>query len=117
MLTCQTVIYNSSQNDHLFFYMHRVVPSATPPPPPSTEGNGNSEARGGPKEGSFRRGGGLLTEFLFFPGGLNKIVELFINNSFSVKPDISYFEVTVVSKQVLLFTLIIFRLMYKLPVI
>ena len=70
---------------------------------------------------------------------LGKISELFINNSFSVEQAISYFAVTGVSKQVLLFALIIFhlrsakcffhglrdrflsynfhRLMYKLPVI
>ena len=42
-----------------------------------------------------------------FPGGLSKIVELLINNSFSVEQAISYFTVTGVSKQVLLFGLII----------
>ena len=91
--------------------MYRVVPSHHPlPPPPPTEGNGNSEATGGgQKGGNFRGGGGLLTE-VFFPGGLGEIGELFINNSFSVEQAINYFAVTGVSKQVLLFALIIFHL-------
>ena len=46
----------------------------------------------------------------FFPRGLNKIGELLINNSFSVEQTISYFTVTGVSKQVLLFALIVFFL-------
>ena len=50
--------------------------------------------------------GGCLQSF--FPEGLSS--ELFINNSFSVKQAISYFTVTGVSKQVLLFALIIFYL-------
>ena len=46
-----------------------------------------------------------------FPVGLSKICDLLINNSFSVEQAISYFTVyTFVSKQVLLFTLIIFYL-------
>ena len=46
-----------------------------------------------------------------FLGGLSKIGELLINNSFSVeKAYISYFTVTGVSKQPLLFALIIFFL-------
>ena len=46
-----------------------------------------------------------------FPGGLSKIGELLINNSFSVeKAYISYFTVTGVSKQALLFALIVFFL-------
>ena len=52
-------------------------------------------------------GGGLLTDF-FFPGDL--IGESLINNSFSVEQAFSYFTVTGVSKQVLLFALIIFYL-------
>ena len=44
----------------------------------------------------------------FFPGGLSKIGEFLIDNSFSVEKAISYFTVTGVSKQVLLFVLIIF---------
>ena len=46
----------------------------------------------------------------FFPEGLGAIGELFINNSFSVEQAINYFAVTGVSKQVLLFALIIFHL-------
>ena len=46
----------------------------------------------------------------FFPGGLSKIGQLLIDNSFSVKQAISYFIVTGVSKQVLLFALIIYYL-------
>ena len=51
----------------------------------------------------------MLTQ-VFFPGGLSKIGELLTNNSFSVEQAISYFSVTGVSKQVLLFPLIIFYL-------
>ena len=51
----------------------------------------------------------MLTQ-VFFPGGPVKIGELFINNGFSVEQAISYFSVTGVSKQVLLFGLIIFHL-------
>ena len=48
---------------------------------------------------------------VFFPVGLSKIGKLLINYSFSVEEAISYFTVyTFVSKQVLLFTLIIFYL-------
>ena len=36
----------------------------------------------------------------FFPGGLSKIGEFLIDNSFSVEKAISYFTVTGVSKQV-----------------
>ena len=118
--------------------MYRVVPY----PHPRSEGNGNSEAGGGgkegPKGGNFRGNGGVAYRG-FFPGCLSKIGELLINSSFSVEQVISYFAVTGVSKQVLLFALIIFhlrsakcffhglrdrflsyschRLMYKLPVI
>ena len=46
-----------------------------------------------------------------FLGGLSKIGELLINNSFSVeKAYITYFTVTGVSKQALLFAFIIFFL-------
>ena len=50
----------------------------------------------------------------FFPGDLGKIGELFVNNSFSVEQVISYFAVTGVSKQILLFALIIFHLYGRL---
>ena len=90
--------------------MYRVVPSHPPPPPPPTEGNGNSEATGGgvQKEAISEGVGDRLLGF--FPGGLGEIGELFINNSFSVEQAINYFAVTGVSKQVLLFALIIFHL-------
>ena len=52
----------------------------------------------------------LFRAFFFFPGGLSKIGQLLINNSFSVQQAISYFIVTGVSKQVLLFALIIYYL-------
>ena len=120
--------------------MYRVVPY----PHPRSEGNGNSEAGGGgerrvQKEAISEGMGGGVAYRGFFPGGLSKKGELLINNSFSVEQVISYFAVTGVSKQVLLFALIIFhlrsakcffhglrdrflsyschRLMYKLPVI
>ena len=82
-----------------------------PLPPPPPQGNGNSsEARGGgSKRRQFPRGWGIAYRG-FFPGGLGKIGELFINNSFSVEQPISYFAVTGDSKQVLLFALIIFHL-------
>ena len=51
----------------------------------------------------------MLTE-VFFPGDSSKIDELLIHNSFSVEQTISYLTVTGVSKQVLLFALIIFYL-------
>ena len=46
----------------------------------------------------------------FFPGGLGKIGGLLVNNNFSVEQPISYFILTGVSKQVLLFALIIYYL-------
>ena len=46
----------------------------------------------------------------FFPGGLGKIGELLVNNNFSVEQPISYFILTGVSKQALLFALIIYYL-------
>ena len=83
-------------------------------PPPPMEGHGNSKGRGDPKGGNFRgegRGGGWGVAYrLFFPGDLSKIGESLINNSFSVEQAFSYFTVTGVSKQVLLFALIIFYL-------
>ena len=53
--------------------------------------------------------GGCLKRF-FFSGVSSKIGDLLINNSFSVEQAISYFPVTGVSKQVLLFGLVIFYL-------
>jgi len=65
---------------------------------------------GGVQKTAISKGVGMLT-VVFFPVGLSKIGELLINNSFSVEQAISYFTVyTFVSKQVLLFTLIIFYL-------
>ena len=61
---------------------------------------------GGPKRRQFPRGWGLLTG-VFFLGGLSTFGELLINNSFSVEQAISFFIVTGVSKQVLLFGLTI----------
>ena len=56
------------------------------------------------------KGVGMLT-VVFLPVGLSKIGKLLINYSFSVEEAISYFTVyTFASKQVLLFTLIIFYL-------
>ena len=73
------------------------------------EGNGNSEGKGEGPKGSFPRGRGV-THLGFFQGALSKIGELLINTIFSVEQVISYFTVTSVSKQVLLFALIIFYL-------
>ena len=89
--------------------MYRVVPYPHPP------FGGQREFRGGKgsKRRQFPRGGGLITE-VFFPGDLGKIGELFVNNSFSVEQVISYFAVTGVSKQILLFALIIFHLYGRL---
>ena len=78
-------------------------------PPPG--GQRKFRGEGAQKRRQFPRGcvcGGCLQRF--FPGGLSKTGELSINNSFSVKQAISYFTVTGVSKQVLLFALIIFYL-------
>ena len=86
-----------------------ILPPPTSIPPPRSEGNGNSEAGGGPKGGNFWGGWGIAYRD-FFPGDLSNIGELFINNSFSVEQAIGYFAVTGVSKQVLLFALIIFHL-------
>ena len=66
----------------------------------ATEGNGNSEGRGVQKEAISKGMGGCLQRF--FPGGLSKIGELLMKNSFSVEQAIIYFTVTVVLKQVLL---------------
>ena len=74
------------------------------------EGNGNSEGKGEGPKGSFPRGRGFTHLGFFFQGALSKIGELLIINSFSVEQVISYFTVTSVSKQVLLFALIIFYL-------
>ena len=68
--------------------IYRKYPS---PPPPSTEGNGNSEGRGVQKE-AISDGVGVAYRG-FLPGGLSKIGELLINNSFSVEQAISYFTV------------------------
>ena len=62
-----------------------------PSPPPSTEGNGNSEGRGVQKE-AISDGVGVAYRG-FLPGGLSKIGELLIDNSFSVEQAISYFTV------------------------
>ena len=62
-----------------------------PSPPPPTEGNGNSEGRGVQKE-AISDGVGVAYRG-FLPGGLSKIGELLINNSFSVEQAISYFTV------------------------
>ena len=63
--------------------LHCVVPENihTLPVPPQR----NSDGRwGGPKGGNFR-GCGVLFRAFFFSGGLSKIGQLLINNSFSVK--------------------------------
>ena len=65
---------------------------------------------GGVQKMVISKGVGMLT-VVFFPVGLSKIGKLLINFSFSVEEAINYFTVyTFVSKQVLLFTLIIFYL-------
>ena len=65
---------------------------------------------GGVQKMVISKGVGMLT-VVFFPVGLSKIGKLLINYSFSVEEAISHFTVyTFVSKQVLLFTLIIFYL-------
>ena len=77
----------------------RKYPYPHTPSPPPKEGDGNSERKGGPKGGNFRGAWGVAYRG-FFLGGLSKIGELLINNSFSVEQAISYFTVTDVSKQV-----------------
>ena len=69
-------------------------------------GGQREELGGGAKRRQFPRGWGLLTG-VFFLGGLSTFGELLINNSFSVEQAISFFIVTGVSKQVLLFGLTI----------
>ena len=62
------------------------------------------------KRRQLQRESGVAYRGLFL-GGLSKIGELLINSSFSLeKAYISYFAVTGVSKQALLFALIIFFL-------
>ena len=79
-------------------------------PPPVRRATGIPRpGGGGSKRRQFPRGWGIAYRG-FFPGGLSKIGELFINNSFSVEQAIGYFAVIGVSKQVLLFALIIFHL-------
>ena len=96
-------------------FLYVLCSSLTSPRPPPPPPGGPRECRGD------QGGGGVQTETIsegvgdcllrfFFPGGLGEIGELFINNSFSVEQAINYFTVTGVSKQVLLFALIIFHL-------
>ena len=79
----------------------------TPPPSPATEGNGNLEGRGGGSQKEAISEGVGVAYRGFFLGGLSTFGELLINNSFSVEQAITYFIVTGVSKQVLLFGLTI----------
>ena len=79
------------------------------PPPQPYGGQRLFRGEGDPKGGNFRGGGGC-SERIFFPVGLSKIGELLINNSFSVQQAISHFLVSGVSKQELLFALIVFYL-------
>ena len=83
--------------------------SSIPPPPPVRRATGIPRPGRRSKRRQFPRGWGIVYRG-FFPGNLSKIGELFINNSFSVEQAIGYFAVTSVSKQVLLFALIIFHL-------
>ena len=64
--------------------MHHVIPENihTPAPPSLHGGQRVFREEGGPKEGNFRGGGGRLERF-FFTGGLSKIGESLINDSFS----------------------------------
>ena len=79
----------------------RNIHTTPPPPPPPTLRRATEIPRGGGDGGSKKEAG-------FFPGGLGKIGELLRNNSFSVEQAISYFTVTGVSKQVLLFAFIFY---------
>ena len=81
----------------------------TPPSPPVGRATGIPRWGGGVQKEAISEGWGIDYRG-FFPGDLGNIGELFINNSFSVEQAISYFAVTGVSKQVLLFALIIFHL-------
>ena len=73
------------------------------------KGQRKFRGKGGVKKETISQGVGSSYRGLF-PGGLSKIGQLIINSSFSVEKAISYFTVTSVSKQVLLFALIIFFL-------
>ena len=88
----------------------RKYPYHPPPPPPHTEATEIPRRGGGVQKEAISEGVGCCLERFFFPGGLSKIGQLLINNSFSVQQAISYFIVTGVSKQVLLFALIIYYL-------
>ena len=89
---------------------HCVVPDNIHSPPSLHRGQRKFRGEGGDQKEAISEGvGGCLQRF-FFPGDLSKIDELLIHNSFSVEQTISYFTVTGVSKQVLLFALIIFYL-------
>ena len=72
--------------------MYRLVPF---PPPPTQGGQREFRGEGDPKGGNFRGDGGLLTLVFFFPGGLSKIGELFINNGFSVEQAVNYLPLPV----------------------
>ena len=61
------------------------------PPPPPTGGHRKFEGGGVQKE-AISEGVGIAYRG-FLPGGLSKIGELLINNSFSVEQAISYFTV------------------------
>ena len=96
-------------------FLYVLCSSLTSPRPPPPHGGqrefrGDKGGGGGSKRRQFPRGWGIAYSGFFFPGGLGEIGELFINNSFSVEQAINYFAVTGVSKQVLLFALIIFHL-------
>ena len=65
------------------------------PPHLPTEGNGNSEGSGASKGGNFWVVRDCVQ--MFYPGGLSKIDELWINNSLSVEQAISYVTVTSVA--------------------
>ena len=90
-------------------FLYVSCSSITSPPPPPRRATGIARRQGGSKRRQFPRGWGIAY-WGFFPGGLGEIGELFINKSFSVEQAINYFAVTGVSKQVLLFALIIFHL-------
>ena len=85
-------------------------PPPPPPPPRWARVFPRRHGGGGVQKETISEGVGDCLLRFFFPGGLGEIGELFINNSFSVEQAINYFTVTGVSKQVLLFALIIFHL-------
>ena len=79
--------YNSRKVEKIY----RKYPFPPPPPPPLRRAT-EIPSGGGVQKEAISEGEGVAYRG-FLPGGLSKIGELLINNSFSVEQAISYFTV------------------------